>query len=108
MPRRSVRIASAATAPFSPGLGAGAGRLRRTEPTIRMMTAATSGQGARKRRAGAKLDWPVLTWPTIIGPTEPPRLPVMLMKPMAAAAAVGPRNIVGIGQKAGRWAYWKV
>src|SRR5437868_3950438 len=41
--------------------------------------------------------------PTTIGPTDPPRLPIMLMKPIAEAAAVAPRNMLGIGQKAGRW-----
>src|SRR5258707_11279064 len=72
------------------------------------MIAASSGQGATSISEVAKLVLPVTSAPTTIGPTEPPKLPIMLMNPIAEAAAVAPRNMVGIGQNAGKWAYMKV
>src|SRR6202162_4707851 len=72
---------------------------------IRMTTAAANDQGAIRKSADAKLACPLAALPTTIGPTPPPRLPIMLMKPIAEAAAVEPRNIVGIGQNAGKCAY---
>ena len=39
--------------------------------------------------------------PSSNGPRKPPKFPVMLMNPMAEAAALAPRNIVGIDQKGG-------
>ena len=77
-----------------------------------MIAAATTGQGAIRHKLSEKFAASpvaeVAVLPTIVGPTEPPRLPIMLMKPMAEAAAVDPRKIVGIGQNAGKWQYMKV
>src|SRR5438132_5383604 len=50
----------------------------------------------------------VAALPTTVGPTDPPRLPIMLMNPIADAAAADPRKVVGMGQNAGRWAYMQV
>src|SRR5438477_181290 len=78
---------------------------RRRYPATRTRTAESSGQGATNSREEAKLVCPVTSLPTIMGPAEPPKFPIILMKPIAEAAAVAPRNMVGIGQKAGRCAY---
>src|SRR5215469_10633682 len=43
----------------------------------------------------------VSKYPTMNGPTNPPRFPTELMSPMEAAAADSVRNSVGTGQKAG-------
>ena len=54
-----------------------------------------------------------LTWrshPMTLGPTNPPRLPIELMRAMPAAAAVPPRKIGGIAQKTPcteRWPSWE-
>src|SRR5262245_46473858 len=73
-----------------------------------MLVTEINGNGARRNRARANDVRPSDALPIIIDPTEPPRLPIMLMKPIAEAAATAPRNIEGIGQKAGKWAYRNV
>ena len=74
------------------------------QPNPNTTTADMIGHGAnniKARRASSPCS------PTSHGPTEPPRFPIMLMNPIAAAAIVAPRTEDGIGQKAGRCAYMK-
>src|SRR5947209_11958391 len=73
-----------------------------------MIDAAATGKAASRYSAGAYDDWPAAALPTRIGPTDPPRFPIMFTNPIAEAAAAPPRKIVGIGQNAGRWDYMNV
>src|SRR5262249_30601056 len=104
--------------------------LRLTSQTAKMMTADISGNGAirnsprvksggclgktsgcvdpRARPLASDASEPPADDPTTTGPKKPPMLPSILMKPMALAAAAAPRNIVGIGQNAGRCEYMNV
>src|SRR5262245_55071220 len=68
--------------------------LRRMAPMVRMMPAAIRGMVDRIYIAMVKL----LVEPTIQGPIAPPKLPIMLMKPTADAAAVALRSLRGMGQ----------
>src|SRR5262245_25099743 len=73
-----------------------------------MIVAAVMGKIASRNSAGAYDVCPWAALPTMIGPTDPPRLPIMFTNPIAEAAATPPRKIVGIGQNAGRWEYMNV
>src|SRR5262245_10303243 len=73
-----------------------------------MIVAAVMGKIASRNSAGAYDDCPWAALPTMIGPTDPPRLPIMFTNPIAEAAAAPPRKIVGIGQNAGRCEYMNV
>src|SRR5262245_10544936 len=73
----------------------------------RMMATDTSGKGASVNSPWAYAFWAAAS-PNSLGPTKPPRLPIMLMKPIADAAAAAPMKMVGIGQNAGRCAYMNV
>src|SRR5262245_39212303 len=57
----------------------------------------------RNERPARKECVRVSKYPTINGPTNPPRFPTELMSPIEAAAADSVRNALGTGQKAG----WK-
>src|SRR5207253_10772357 len=97
-------IAVCRSAGFSSAVRDGLGHVY---ATMKMISADNSGQGAIRKRPPAKSDCWTLAVPTRYGPSWPPRLPIMLMKPIADAAFAAPRNLVGMGQKPGRCAYIK-
>ena len=66
----------------------------------RKLEAALGNKIAIRHKPVAK-SWLFAASPTITGPTVPPRFPVILIKPIAEAAAPEPRNSVGIAQNVG-------
>src|SRR6185312_862785 len=74
---------------------------RRGARTKKTITAANAAVAASASSPGPKSWGPALRRPTRYGPTNPPRQPVELMSPMAAAPGAPDVNQRGIAQKDG-------